>query len=541
MSTSNFGQPRLVRLVTLLGEFKSGAFTVPRFQRSGVWTMEQRLLLLESVYEGYPVGAILMWTTKRKIATWPTVGPLRPSTSNLELPTYTYLLDGHQRISTLFGTLGLGLYKSEKERENAWEDPQDAMKWKVWFDLDAPDEGPHFVTRRRVGVEPKPGWIPTDVLLDPAMLSDEVERLREQGRPRSDIYRLYNVADRFREYTFALTELQTEDMSVVTTSFKRVNTAGTPMSELHMVKALSWSESFDLETRVDELAATVQRPLWQSFAQEWLLDIAKLIAGLPLYYVKPEGVAQRVKEPGLLEAARDLIDRVAMLLSTLGVHGPKVLPFPLQAIILGFAIKDFDSVDSQRLERWFWATTFSESFAGGMGNARISRAIEHLRNLLCGRTDDPVPDEGARMNPEPDFEFRNARSKGQALILGGSGLDGARVGAREALAHDGREAVVRPFVERRNSSPEIRRLGSGFAGCFVVVGEQLPLRRSGSGWIINHPREHWVTAEAVAALQNGDITTFLRVRSATLAKAEREFLENLGLSSILQPDLPILP
>ena len=535
MSMSNFGQPKLMRLVTLLGEFKSGAVRVPRFQRSGVWTMEQRLLLLESVYEGYPVGAILMWTTKRKIASWSTVGPLRPSAYSPDLPVYTYLLDGHQRISTLFGTLGLGLYKTEAERAQAWEHPPDQAIWKVWFDLDASDGENHFVTRRRVGIEPKSGWVPVDVLLDPARLSDEVERLRASGRPREDIYRLTSVADRFREYTFPITELQTEDMTVVTTSFKRVNTAGTPMSELHMVKALSWSETFDLEARVDELANTIEYPAWQPFAREWLLDVAKLCADIQMYNSKPEGVAATLVQPSWLEMARDRVNRVAGLFGGQEVYSPRVLPFPLQAVILALAIGEILSIDEYRFQKWFWATTFTEIFAGGMGNARIRRAIEHLRALLRGETDSPLPEEVGPISLEVDFDFRNARSKGQALVLGCSGFGGWRAGARETLAHEGRDAVLRPFSLRRVASAD-RQLAAGFAGCFVVVDGRSPLRQEDAGWTLEKPGEHWVSPEALAALERGDVSTFLRIRSAALVAAERGFLQNLGLAHILPLD-----
>ena len=55
---------------------------LPTYQRPLVWTPEQALALVESVYEGYPIGSLLVW--ERKYGDY-------------------LLLDGQQRVAALTG------------------------------------------------------------------------------------------------------------------------------------------------------------------------------------------------------------------------------------------------------------------------------------------------------------------------------------------------------------------------------------------------------------------------------------------------------
>ena len=40
---------------------RDGTLRLPTYQRPLVWSPEQALALVQSVYEGYPIGAFLVW------------------------------------------------------------------------------------------------------------------------------------------------------------------------------------------------------------------------------------------------------------------------------------------------------------------------------------------------------------------------------------------------------------------------------------------------------------------------------------------------
>lgn len=65
------------------GERYVGAFIVPPFQRGLVWTVEQKIKLIESIYKGIPVGEIIWNQTHRS-------GPFD-----------LLLLDGQQRLNAM--------------------------------------------------------------------------------------------------------------------------------------------------------------------------------------------------------------------------------------------------------------------------------------------------------------------------------------------------------------------------------------------------------------------------------------------------------
>ena len=53
--------PEVQHLPTLLRRVQAGEIRVPAFQRDYVWTEKQIIELLESIYNGYPIGSLLFW------------------------------------------------------------------------------------------------------------------------------------------------------------------------------------------------------------------------------------------------------------------------------------------------------------------------------------------------------------------------------------------------------------------------------------------------------------------------------------------------
>ena len=56
--------PSSPRMASLLADVTKGNIKIPVFQRDYVWEDEQIMSLLDSIYMGYPVGSLLLWSTK---------------------------------------------------------------------------------------------------------------------------------------------------------------------------------------------------------------------------------------------------------------------------------------------------------------------------------------------------------------------------------------------------------------------------------------------------------------------------------------------
>lgn len=87
-----------MKISMILSQIDLGLIALPAFQRGYVWTRPRVQRFFESLYRGYPVGSLLMWSSDSDSA------QIRGS----KVPTanpFKLLLDGQQRLTTLYGVL----------------------------------------------------------------------------------------------------------------------------------------------------------------------------------------------------------------------------------------------------------------------------------------------------------------------------------------------------------------------------------------------------------------------------------------------------
>lgn len=550
-----FGEPRLVRLQKLLDEIRRGEIQIPRFQRPFVWTDDQRLLLMDSIYRGYPIGSILVWRTEtHTLATHERLGPLvlpggargaRAKTTN---PLRQFLLDGHQRMTTLFSALGPALYTKKKQQVPLRDDiSDDEPAWPVYFDLEKDDNSsPFLLPRKRSGVNDT--WLPLDILFDSFALGEWEEKLRATLRlkklqdvdERKLVNRARSVADAFRDYMVPMLPIATESLSQVTTSFMRINSGGTPMSEEHMVAALTYSASvgneFDLDKKLEEVSAKLDSVGWGSFDRQMVLQVCKVRSGLEIYDEAPEALAGALKkDPLLMDAVASQITTAAgALRNAMNVRGPGMLPYSYQAVLLADALSgvDVDEAVLERVRKWLWATSLSEYFSG-ITKAIVNRARDNLRVLLRSKGAASPPNMSPIVAPFRRFDFRSARARAISILLA------------EQQPQDPTRREEDPF--------ELLSLFGAEAMCKLVRESDLPrghekLSETPENRFLVHPRRavalraffepslfperlegHLVTPAALARLQKGDRVGFLTERRRAIEELERARAESVGL------------
>ncbi|MHC5895598.1 DUF262 domain-containing protein [Nostoc sp.] len=70
-------KPEILRIEELVYKsLKIGDIKLPKFQRFFVWKKADILNLCDSVYNGYPIGSILLWFTNQKLASEHQIGDL---------------------------------------------------------------------------------------------------------------------------------------------------------------------------------------------------------------------------------------------------------------------------------------------------------------------------------------------------------------------------------------------------------------------------------------------------------------------------------
>ena len=196
---------------TLLTWVKSGEIAIPEIQRPFVWDSTKVRNLLDSLYQGYPVGYLISWrnpTVKLKDGT-PSAGK-------------RILIDGQQRVTALMAAL-LGREVLTKDYETT--------RIRIAF-----HPGAERFEVRNPAIEKDKAWIDdvaklfaSDVYLGD--LTDEYVAQNPEAN-RSAVGKVIEKVAKITNNHVGLIELAEDlDIETVTEIFIRVNSAGTELSQ----------------------------------------------------------------------------------------------------------------------------------------------------------------------------------------------------------------------------------------------------------------------------------------------------------------------
>lgn len=536
--------PVASRLAVLLRKVYTGEILIPRFQRPFVWSNDQRLLLMDSIYRGFPIGSLITWQTRgHELSTYPSLGgvPLpaaQQRQQGQQKDFKTYLLDGHQRLTTLYSALGPGLISADdpeattRVEQARGDEPVEA----IYFDLDLQA----FTLAPARGPVPKT-WIPLALLLDRYNLREfEDRQLSAQANARQLIYRVQDLLEVFSNYEVPVVSVTTEDLQEATRVFQRLNSTGVEINQFHMVNAKLWTPQFDLQEHVEVIKQQLEAHGWGQLSEQMILNTCKARLDLNLYDADVEAIAEQIQaNPAVLEdTAQSLVQAAVFLRDHCEVEGPAVLPYSYQVVLLADAIARVGEIGpdaAAQLRRWFWVTTYAELF-GGMNTSQLAKSLRHVREVAAGAAD-PLTLVGEQpIAPLKRFDFRAARSRAFVLAMARlhpQGADQQPLSALKLLAHDGVEVAPRLYSTRQlgdvnlSSRPENRMLcrPQDSAQVRAMLTTLEPIAAPASFYA-----SHGFDEPTREALRSDDFEAVLRCRRASLLAIEREHVESIGLS-----------
>lgn len=449
-STSSFySDPHIQFLSQILQDIRRGELLVPRFQRPFVWLQSQQLELLRSIRQGIPIGAIMVWrTASAQIACYDALGPfsLQPGRS---AGTRDYLLDGVQRLSTLYGALNspsmsAAVSSDGEDDEDEYESSQ--IYDRAFFDLKQLD----FLFIKPED-QPTPHQLPLNILLDSVVLLRYQRSLSAYKEAESMVEECDRLAGAFRQYKIPIIPIATDDLALATLTFQRINSQGQKMSDYHMLHALTWSSSFDLMRQLNDLRSEYLSPVgWDTIDEDPVLKVLKLILGLDVYKADIEELSKRVtNHPTCLESAVASIAKTATFLKDeLGIPSHEFVPYSLQIVLLADTLRNFPSLDFEQkilLRNWFWFITYSEAFSG-ISDDKVRTALEDMRAMLLRKY--PVWNNKAifqGLNPLLRYDFRAVRTKSFILNMARTQPEDEEFSTTEFLAEYGRRGIQQIF------------------------------------------------------------------------------------------------
>jgi hypothetical protein len=205
--------PEFSLLDDLLRKIDEGRIKNPKFQPGFRWNPLKILMLLESMSKGYPIGSLVFWDTDTVLPSSDRFGPLDVPSPPPSGAT-SYVLDGQQRLSALYGTLRLPADFPNDAQQAHWQ-------WWVYYDLQ------ERLFKHIPGGTREPQDMPVRALLKTVDFLREARRLDEklgEGGAAPLIEEAESLAQRLKSYKIPVTHVHGGDLGDATEIFSRLNT-----------------------------------------------------------------------------------------------------------------------------------------------------------------------------------------------------------------------------------------------------------------------------------------------------------------------------
>ena len=415
-------RPLPEKITALAGDVLDGAIKLPKFQRDFVWTRQQVLDLLDSIARGYPIGSFLLWKSTVNLASETTIAGLAVET-RYDSDESAYLLDGCQRLSTICGALH-------------WEPNEDPESfWNLVYEL----EEERFLHRHDLA-DPPVSQVPLRLLDTP---DDYFSRLN--GLSLELQQRAQTLFKRITGYEVAVVTLQATPLSEVGRIFERVNTRGTPLATVELVRAATWQPDFDLLDEIDGIREVLARKHYALIDRKLILRAIAAATGKGFTTANVEELpfldtlALRSAVSVVKEAARRAVD---FLTTEIGTPTAEALPYANQFAVVVELFRQVPQPTSTQyaaIRGWFWQTALTGYYDGWNTRKMVAdlTAIQRFRQG-AKMIEVQCPPLSTRLWKADQYRRDSARTKALALMLAAAGpLDlrtGARIDSGRALA-----------------------------------------------------------------------------------------------------------
>ncbi|MCU1453843.1 MAG: hypothetical protein JWN46_1989 [Acidimicrobiales bacterium] len=491
------------------------------------------LALFDSIDKGYPVGSLLLWETPAPIQSIGMVGcvPVAPSPSSSKT---SYVLDGHQRLSTLFSCLSPESSLDSGTREWWWE---------IYCDLSVPEgDRTNRFRHWRSAVPPPASYMSLRHVLRTMDFLGFARRLEAQSVKRSDVDAFVAtaevIAQRIKSYRFAVVRIVGGTLSEAVEIFSRLNSSGQSMTADQMVSALTFSmDGPSLADGIDQVLEDVARIGFGQLPRPPVFRAALAVSGeRDIQDARWETIAQRLggRIGEVVESTSDAVAQAVEFLQTeVGVPLARLIPYGLQTTLLAayfhHAAPEQSDENLSVLRTWFWATSWSGWFAG----ANTTQVKEDLEAMVAFASGSGTP-TGLAAAPQgfpESFDLRSARVRTlliwflrDRVLLDPSGNEFDARGYIAALDTDAFRQVIRdPRAARSHPANRVvlptDRGVSVRAALIALAPENVEAVCE----------SHLIPLEALDRLRQGNNEDFVRLRTDRLAASERSFMTEVGV------------
>ena len=417
----------------VINKVSEGVLRIPKFQRDFVWDSESVAFLMDSIYKDYPFGTIQLWRTREPLLTEKKFGPFELFNRDAHYPI-DYVLDGQQRITSIFGVFQTEIDLPENELN----------PFSIYFDYTTEEDQQEsqFFYLRDDEVDNERHF-PLNCLFDIVKY-----RQATQGMNNEQVRIIDSLQEKFKEAKVPFQILETDNKSKVAIVFERINRKGIPLDTFQLLTAWTWSDSFDLQEKFEDLQVELQPFGFSEIGEDkdLLLRISSAILTndvKPNALIELNGNTVRDQFPLIQNGIRGAID---FLKSEFKIEKLHNLPYDNLFMVLStlFAQNDgrqfrMDNEQRKIIVKWFWRSLFSKRFSADTRSRtnRDIREILKIKQNLPSRLDAIPVTHSTNFFTGNKFNMRSVNTKTFILLLSQldprSFVSGNRISLRDVL------------------------------------------------------------------------------------------------------------
>ncbi len=532
-----------MKLKNILEQIDQGVLALPQFQRGYVWKRWQVRNLMESLYQEYPIGSMLVWQTKAQQIEV-------KGKQDLPLGIHELLLDGQQRLTSLYGIV--------RGKKPDFSNAEPSLFLNLYFNVETEEFEFYGATK----MQHNPRWVSvTDVMQKD--LADVIKPFISDPHLADYIGRISRItAILDRDFHIETMIDQSMTMDVVVDIFNQVNSGGTKLSkgDLALAKICAdWPEAREtMQARLEDLA---QKDHYYNL--DWLLRCVNgLITGhADFSELDRQNVTIEQVQDGLARTQQHVDSALNLLASRLGLDHSYVLGSPnaLVAMTRFFdthgAFPDYATLD--RLCFWYVHTMLWQRYSGPV-ETRIRQDI-----IAVGEGGDPVENLIKRLKDdnrrdlqlfEQDLTASNRGGRFYAMLYMLSRVHGTRdfckgIELKKFLLGGGNQLELHHIFPKsqlykhggfgRDEVNAIANFAFLTKDCNLQISAKLP-QDYFPYYEAKHPgvlASHWIPMDPVLwKIEN--YREFLADRRKLLAQAANHFLDQLYHGEIPETEAP---
>lgn len=360
--------PSAVKIDKLINRIEEGDIKIPAFQRGFVWKQDQIVELIDSIFNDYPIGSILLWNSSERLkSTRNIAGFIIPDRE----PLYpvNYVLDGQQRLSAIYAVFCKDRNKMEIDNEYSI----DPDMFDLVFDL----EDHSFIQTNEK--DDTKEYLKMSSIFDIESFFGELEKLSEEKRKLAR-----QLQSKFQNYEVPVVTTNKRTKEEVGVIFERINNTGTKLSTLDLMVAWTWSEEFHLKQEISDLLGLLNR---KGFGETPDKIILQCLSGIMDETTKTKDILSlepnKVREyfPLLIKSLEKSID---FLSTEFNIFSRDFLPHSHQIVPITFFFSKINTPTIEQIiaiKKWFWKTSFSKRYSSST-DMKMNEDILYMKQVL---------------------------------------------------------------------------------------------------------------------------------------------------------------